>query len=249
MWHSSICYSNAHGLNGRIEKDVIGALYPPLNSKAAKLAPILVRVGLWHDRGDYYEIHDYEQYQEQALKESVEARREYERERKRSQRANAKPGQGNGHVPDNVPDTGEPVPSVTRAFPARPGPARPEEAADAASGAAAADLPIDARELAQNWHAVLNGPGGCPGLVHAEHSWRPDYETVAAALNALGSPNNRVAMIALLRWFWNAPDGPIQSGRIKRINANPSHLAKRISTDLRAADAWYRSQPEQEAAQ
>jgi hypothetical protein len=48
-------------------------------------------------------------------------------------------------------------------------------------------------------------------------------------------------------WFWLAPDGPVQSGRISRKNANPGHLAKNISRDLQAANAWFAER--QEAAQ
>jgi hypothetical protein len=130
LWHSSICYSNAHKLNGRIDKDLIGAMYSPLAPKASKLAAVLVRVGLWHDHGDHYEIHDYAEYQEQALKESVEERRRYERERKRAQRSGTKPTPSTngcpGHVRDIPMDTAGAVPSVTRAspVPSRPVPSK-----------------------------------------------------------------------------------------------------------------------------
>jgi len=98
LWHSSICYSNLHHLNGRLSKDILCLLYAPLAKKTGPLARKLCEVGLWHDRGDHFEIHDYAVFQEQALKEQheakLEAKREYERERKRVQRG----------VPDNVPD-------------------------------------------------------------------------------------------------------------------------------------------------
>lgn len=123
LWQASLCYSNAHRLNGRIEKDLVPMLYPPLAAKAKALAAKLVEVRLWHDCGDHFEIHDYQEFQEQALKANVDDRKEYERERKRRQRQR-------GQIPDNVPDvsrTNVPdglghVPSVTRADPV---PSRP----------------------------------------------------------------------------------------------------------------------------
>jgi hypothetical protein len=137
FWQAGICYSNAHQLDGRLGKDILPALYAPLATKANKLARKLVEVGLWHDRGDHYEIHDYIDHQELALKESVEARREYERDRKRAQRQPGKAGQTPPDVPDNVPDNqgtkSDPVPRDTRARPLRvsapphPDPSRPEQ--------------------------------------------------------------------------------------------------------------------------
>lgn len=96
LWQAGLCYSNSQKLNGRLPKDLLHMLYPPLNKKLTALSRKLCDVRLWHDRGDHFEIHDYEQYQDAAMKEAVEARRQYERDRKRSQR--------HGDVPDNVPD-------------------------------------------------------------------------------------------------------------------------------------------------
>jgi hypothetical protein len=73
-------------------------LYPPLARKASKLARILCDVRLWHDHGDYYEIHDYEKYQDAAMKDQVEARRDYERMRKREQREAKGDGVSGGKV-------------------------------------------------------------------------------------------------------------------------------------------------------
>ncbi len=139
LWQSGLCYSNKNKLNGKIAKDLLPALYIPLAAKASKLAKKLCDVGLWHDRGDHYEIHDYADYQEQALKEAQEARREYERDRKRAQRSGTNtPRNDNGcpaNVPDNVPDTARdistPVPSATRAspVPSRPVPGEERETA------------------------------------------------------------------------------------------------------------------------
>lgn len=101
FWFCSILYSNKHHLDGRISKDLLGEVYTPLRRKAPKLATKLCEVLLWHDRGDYYEIHDYAKHQTSALKEDIEAVREYERARKREARRRQK----HGNVPDNVPDS------------------------------------------------------------------------------------------------------------------------------------------------
>lgn len=139
LWLSGLCYSNAHRLNGKLSKDLLSALSPAFGNKAKALAAKLVLVGLWHDEGDHYEIHDYHEFQEQALKENVDDRREYERERKRQQRQQKKAG----HVPDDVPDSpGDKkghVPSVTCADPV---PSRPVPSQDpplAPQGAAASE--------------------------------------------------------------------------------------------------------------
>jgi hypothetical protein len=120
----------------------------PLASKSARLAERLCKVGLWHDRGDHYEIHDYSDYQEAALKESREARREYERDRKRDQRTRNKTDNQqvvrdmSGTCPEGQDHA---VPSVTRAIPSRPVPTRtvrePEES-DGAPAPAAVAAPL-----------------------------------------------------------------------------------------------------------
>lgn len=91
-----------------------------------------------------------------------------------------------------------------------------------------------------------------PTSLHAHGSWQADFETVAAAVNAVdGSPG--LALRALLLWFWEAPLGPIKCGRLKASFADPSHLAKYVSRDLDAAYDWWASQrdvpPRAEAAQ
>lgn len=100
LWQSGLCYSNAQKLDGRLPKDLLHMLYPPLNKKLAKLAATLCSVRLWHDRGDHYEIHDYAQYQDAAMKEAVEARRSYERDRKRQQRSGTMSGTQSDDVRD-----------------------------------------------------------------------------------------------------------------------------------------------------
>ena len=86
LWWASILYANKHATNGRIDKDMVCVLYPPLAAKSDKLGAHLCKVGLWDDCGDHYEIHDYSEHQDRALKTNVEARRAADRERQRRKR-------------------------------------------------------------------------------------------------------------------------------------------------------------------
>lgn len=121
-----------------------------------------------------------------------------------------------------------------------------EEGSQPPSIREAAD-PVTSVEAAAEWHAALMAAGYA--LLHAEHAWRTEYETVAAACNATDAPGN--ALHALCRWFWTAPDGPVESKRVRPHYAQPGNLAKYVSSDLEAAYTWWRStrQPAQEAAQ
>jgi len=105
LWAAGLCHCNTHATNGRIDLDMIPLLFPPLGPlKAGRLAKRLCEVGLWHDRGDHYEVHDYEDFQAEATKETVTARREYERSRKREQRSRGRrPADVRDNVRDNVP--------------------------------------------------------------------------------------------------------------------------------------------------
>lgn len=120
LWAAGLCHCNTHATNGRIDLDMVPLLYPPLGpSKAKRAAEQLCRVGLWHDRGDHFEVHDYEDFQAEASKEAVEAKREYERIKKREQRSKGRRPSGvPGHVPDNVPvDVPDSVPDTVRDCP------------------------------------------------------------------------------------------------------------------------------------
>jgi len=204
FWHSGLCYSNAHQLDGRIDKDVLTALYTPLAAKVGKLAAKLVKVGLWHDRGDHYEIHDYKDHQEAALKEVVEARKEYERDRKREQRR----GQKREDVPDNVPDKSgnvpDPVPPAPRAspVPSRPDPAQGEKSAqgEPALGASTALhpsrlLPVLLEELGSEAFErdLKPAPSAPPGQLQAAAA------RVHELVQAGTFPSPRAAARALVR--------------------------------------------------
>lgn len=147
LWVASIAYANAHITDGRLPKKSLRAFYPCDDWTAGKLrvlAERLVSAGLWEEIGqDFWKIHDYSVYQEQALSDRIAAKREWERKRKASNRAASKgvsnsrvsadlrdlshrdtpgtnAGQSLGHVPPNVPRLSHPVPVVSHA----PGPTR-----------------------------------------------------------------------------------------------------------------------------
>ncbi len=108
LWAASICYSNLHHLDGRVDKALLPVVYPPSARRVAALTKVLCDVKLWHDHGSHIEIHDYADFQERALKDEhetlLEAKREYERDRKRQQRSVRRPSVS-GTVPDTVPST------------------------------------------------------------------------------------------------------------------------------------------------
>lgn len=115
----------------------------------------------------------------------------------------------------------------------------PEEAA------AASDF--DTIAAARCLHEVMRRSGRSTAL-YAEHAWRRDYETILAGIAASVPPQNRrVALIALFEWVWMAPDGPVASGRVLSGKCTPALIAKGVSNDLEAANAWFAAR--QEAAQ
>lgn len=103
LWVAGLAHANRHATDGRIEKHHLEALYPPLAKRAHRLARTLCELGLWTDDGaNAYWIHDYAEYQEEALRRSREARKEAARERKRKQRQKNKaqnhPENGGSHA-------------------------------------------------------------------------------------------------------------------------------------------------------
>lgn len=89
LWTAGLCYANKHTTDGRLPKVALAAFYasPEWSEKRQQRAATrLVSVGLWLDEGSEWLIHDYAEYQEEALKEQVLVRRAAARERKRRQR-------------------------------------------------------------------------------------------------------------------------------------------------------------------
>jgi len=97
------------------------------------------------------------------------------------------------------------------------------------------------------WQRVLAMPGGNPGAVHTFALWQEAFETIAAACNVVeGKPE--LALQVVTEWFWLAPQGPVQAGRISRSAASPKHLAKLITQDLDHALEWWTKRKQETAA-
>lgn len=122
LWLAGLCHANAHHTDGLIEKLVLRALFPSEKWSAKEqkgAAELLVAIGLWHDEGDAWRIHNYERYQQEAMSNVAAERREYERAKKANQRAAKRnaaknehlsglsPGDSPGHVPGTPGGTDE----------------------------------------------------------------------------------------------------------------------------------------------
>jgi hypothetical protein len=134
LWSNALHFSNRAVTNGVIQKALIPTLnhhgrwsQKQIDSFVSELVP-----GLWIDRGDHFEIHDYEHHQAEAMKERVERKKEYEREKKRAQRAikdrkrsnvptGVPTGQPQGH-PTGLPKGIPPVSPGASSVPTRPDP-------------------------------------------------------------------------------------------------------------------------------
>lgn len=115
-------------------------------------------------------------------------------------------------------------------------PATPPTAAAAAAISNGEPQQLTSEQVARAWAKTVSQAN--PGALHAHSQWRSDFVVISIACNAVqGKP--LLAMIAVIEWFWLAPDGPVQSGRIKRARANPGQLAKHVSRDLDAAQSWW----------
>lgn len=85
LFLAGLCYCANHLTNGKIEKPAV-ALVLALADVRQLAVKVLVSVGLWHDRGDHYEVHDYLLYNPPA--EKVLAERAAAAERMRNVRQN-----------------------------------------------------------------------------------------------------------------------------------------------------------------
>ena len=135
LWVTGLAWANRHATDGLIPTHALPALYPSDALSKIELrrsATKLVEVGLWEPCAAGWLIHDYAQYQGEAMRSARDERRKWEAERKAKQRAAKKNlgaerdsahlgtlshrdrgGTGVGHVPGTnggtAPGTGAPA--------------------------------------------------------------------------------------------------------------------------------------------
>lgn len=125
-----------------------------------------------------------------------------------------------------------------------PSPTPTAAAAECSNGSANGEAKrVCADQVARAWAETIAKPGANPGAVYAIGSWRSEFETIAAACNAVAG-NAAIAMHAVIEWFWFGPDGPVQGGRVPSVKASPAQLARLVSQDLAAAQVWWFKQRE-----
>lgn len=93
LWLCGISHCNRHTTDGFIKKSALSSLYPSdewTKADQKRAAKRLVEKGFWFDEGESWRVHDYHEYQEEALKENVLERREQGKERKRRERERKK---------------------------------------------------------------------------------------------------------------------------------------------------------------
>lgn len=95
LYLAGLCHCASGLTDGQITKAAIPLLMAQTGATRA-MAANLVAVGLWHDRGDHYEVHDWQEFNASA--QAVSERRKAEREKKARQRASgsAKSIKGDG---------------------------------------------------------------------------------------------------------------------------------------------------------
>lgn len=146
IWVAGLAWANQHASNGTIPAHALHALYPSdwiSKAELRRVATKLVEVGLWEKTADGWLIHDYADYQAEAMKTARDERREWERKRKAAQRAAKKAPTATsdsedlgalshrdrlGHVPGTTGGTGGGTSPGTGALAVShpPGPARPD---------------------------------------------------------------------------------------------------------------------------
>lgn len=109
---------------------------------------------------------------------------------------------------------------------------------DAELAVARANGKLTSKAVAAEWHRVGKAAWkalGCKGVLFQplEHH-RRHFEAIVAALGQLDEPH--ASLRDLLEYFWNAPHGPVRSGRVP--NPTPQLLVEGMTRDLAEAFAW-----------
>lgn len=220
-------------------------------------AQALVDAQLWRIDGSGYQFHDWEA--RNPTRKHIEKRREKTRNKvsnwrgnqvtkttidgaAQNRHTNLSTSAQNRHT-SLVSSGGDDSVEISRSYGLRnpvtgvvltgsPGPARPDHACKHA-------LALTTADAAREWHLAMQKAGHAS--LHAETSWQEEYTTVVSALGVVPEEGRRTGLRAVCEWFWLAPDGPVRARRGNPDYFNPGHLAKRISSDLKAASAWYAS--------
>ena len=188
LWINGLSLANRTATNGRIAKALVRSLNHHGEWTQKQLSAFVDELsgGLWIDRGDHYEIHDYAHHQAEALKERVERRKEYERDKKRRQREEA--DRRRFGVPADVPtgqdtgQTGEAPREASVPIPTRPDPTNFSIPQCVTRAGASVDAETVRAEYLTRWsratdrHAPLiaRGPGGAVWLELARELSGPD---------------------------------------------------------------------------
>jgi hypothetical protein len=93
LWYNAMAFANRAVTDGKIPSAIVVTLDHARAWTKRQIAAFvveLVAAGTWLEVSDGYLIHDYAEYQEEALKSSVESRRSAARDRKRRQRSREK---------------------------------------------------------------------------------------------------------------------------------------------------------------
>jgi hypothetical protein len=123
LWQNGLHFANRSATDGKIETRLLPSLNHHGRWTAKQLSGFVAELvpGLWIDRGDHYEIHDYAHFQAEALKERVERKRANERDRQRRHRD--KTDVTRGIVTRDI----ERDSVCDNSVPSRPVPSRPKE--------------------------------------------------------------------------------------------------------------------------
>jgi hypothetical protein len=102
---------------------------------------------------------------------------------------------------------------------------------------------VSGQDAANVWSRVVAMPGGHPIAAHAYSHHAKHFDLIASACNAVVLENAAskpaIALQAVTEWFWHAPEGPVQAGRVSRAAATPKLLATGITEDLDRASTWW----------
>lgn len=231
LWVLAGSWCQKHARNGVLPRSLVRRL-----GFADAEAAALCTVNLWHaHESGGYAFHDWDLHNgDGALVKRRTEGEKREQGRVRSQRFRDKERNAVRNAESVTRDAENNAPVTP--IPSHP---IPEEAEGEPPPRDAGPKSVTSVDASRAWRQAAEKPGGATGIMHAERKWRLDFEIIAGACNVEKRPE--IALEALCSWFWLAPEGPVQSGRITRSKADPGYLAKYVTRDLEAAFAWWQA--------